>query len=772
MTIHRVPHAAHWGAFTAEVQDGRVVAAHPFALDPAPSDILRSIPGTVHHKNRISQPMVRETWLRHGPEAGGEGRGADRFVPVSWDEALGLVERELRRTITQHGNQGIFAGSYGWSSAGRFHHAKSQLQRFMNTIGGYTAQTQTYSNAAANVIVPHVLGDAAAVNTSTTTWDSIAEHAKLVVMFGGIPLKNLQVSTGGQGQHGSENWMRRAKENGVRFVNISPIRADAADFLDAEWIAIRPNTDTALMLALAHEWLASGRADRDFLDRYTVGFETFARHLRGDTDGAPKTPQWAAAITGLSAERIAELAREMAELPTHISTNWSLQRADHGEQPIWASIALAAMLGTIGLPGLGFSLGYGSMGGMGEPRIGVPSVSLPIGRNPTGSSIPVARIADLLLHPGEEYEFNGERRTYPETGVVYWCGGNPFHHHQDINRLVRAWRRPPTVIVNEPWWTPTARFADIVLPATTTLERNDIGSCSKDRFVLAMHKAVEPYQQARHDYDIFVELADRFGTRPTFTGNRGEAEWLRHLYEEMRNAAVEKGVDLPDFDAFWAAGYAEVPPPREPIVMFSGFRRDPAANKLATPSGKIEIASERIASFGYSDCPGHPAWLPPNEWLGAAAAKRHPLHMLSNQPRTRLHSQLDHGETSVASKVAGREPILIHPQDAAARGIKAGDVVRVFNDRGATLAGAVISDAVRAGVVQLSTGAWYDPAEPGKVGALERHGNPNVLTADRGTSRLGQGPSAQSALVEIERVPGPAPEPSPFEPPALAPPVA
>src|SRR5207245_7374398 len=193
---------------------------------------------------------------------------------------------------------------------------------------------------------------------------------------------------------------------------------------------------------------------------------------------------------------------------------------------------------------------------------------------------------------------------------------------------------------------------------------------------------------------------------------------------------------------------------------------DPLAAPLPTPSGRIEIASPAIAGFGYADCPGHPAWLPPVEGAGSPEAARFPLLLVANQPATRLHSQLDFGATSLASKIDGREPVRIHPQDAAARGIGDGNIVRLYNDRGACLAGAVLSDALRPGVVQLSTGAWYDPEDPAAGTPFCVHGNPNVLTRDAGTSRLAQGCTGQLTLVEIERFDGRLPPIKAFEPPA------
>ena len=765
--IEKRHHSSHWGAFRAHVRDGRMVGFEPFAKDPAPSPILESIQDAIYDETRISQPMIRAGWLEGGPGKNSEGRGGEPFVPVSWETALGLVAGEIERIKTEHGNESIFAGSYGWASAGRFHHANTLLKRFLNCYGGFTDQVTTYSIAAGYVILPHVLGDNVACSGHITTWDSIAQDAGLFVMFGGVPVKNAQVAAGGAGEHSLEIWLERAKANGVEFVNVSPLEDDAPGFLDAQWLAVRPNTDVALMLGLAHTLWEENLHDKDFLARYCVGFEKFEAYLAGDTDGRPRNADWAAPITGIGADVIRNLARRMAGARTMLNTNWSLQRGDHGEQPFWMTITLAAMLGQIGLPGGGFGFGYGSMGGRGEPRENIPSVRMSFGKNPTGSFIPVARIADMMLHPGEEYDFNGERRTYPDIRMVYWCGGNPFHHHQDLNRLVKAWRRPETIVVHDPWWTSTARHADIVLPATTTLERNDIGSSSRDRFILAMHKVIEPVGDARHDFDIFSELAERLGFRSAFTEDRDETEWLRHIYEEARQKAAAQGVVLDTFEHFWETGHTEVAPPETPHVYLADFRKDPASNPLKTPSGKIEIYSERIESFGYADCPPHPAWLEPLEWLGSGLAEKFPLHLISNQPRTRLHGQMDSGSTSTKSKIQGREPVWIHPEDAAAREIRDGDVVRIFNERGAILAGAVLSQGLLPGVIQLSTGAWYDPQEPGKIGALDKHGNPNVLTPDKGTSSLGQGPSAHSALVEMERYEEELPEITAFQPPSF-----
>ncbi len=657
----------------------------------------------------------------------------------------------------------ILGGSYGWASAGRVHHARTLVRRFLFLGGGCVDQLGNYSFGAAQFFLPHVIGTFEPVTGGVTDWVSVIKNTRLIVAFGGLALKNSQVTSGGAGAHVMELWLRRAKEAGVDFAVVTPNRGDVPDFLGAQWVPIRPNTDTAMMLAMAHALVTEDRHDAEFMARYCTGFEAFRRYLLGADDGVPKSAEWAEAICGVPAATIRGLARRAADVRSMINCAWSLQRAHHGEQPYWAAITLAAMLGGIGLPGGGFAFGHGSGNGVGAPRADVPGPEFAPPLNPARRGVPVARIADMLAAPHGDYEFNGHRAVYPDIHLVYWAGGNPFHHHQDLNRLQRAWQKPDTIIVHDCAWTPTARRADIVLPATTSLERNDVGGSSRDNFLLAMHQAIAPVGEARNDFDIFHELADRLGYADAFTEGRDEMGWCQFIYDRFRTGAARKGIELPGFQEFWAEGHVELPPPTREYVLFEAFRADPEKHPLKTPSGKIEIASEAIAKFGYDDCPPHPAWVAPAEWLGSTAAKDFPLHLITNQPAARLHSQMDAGPVSAASKIAGREPIRINTADAARREIRDGDVVRVFNSRGACLAGAIIDDGILPNVAVMATGAWIDQSD----GELERHGNPNVLTLDVGTSRLTQGSSAQTALVEIERWAGPLPPVRALTPPEL-----
>jgi biotin/methionine sulfoxide reductase len=758
--------STHWGAWEVRREGGAAVGLAPWREDPAPNRIGLAMWDACRAPARVLRPAIRAGWLErpHGDPRRGEGRGREPFVEVSWDEALDAVAAELRRTIDAHGNGSVFGGSYGWASAGRFHHAQSQVHRFLNVLGGYVRHVDTYSLGAGRALMPWVAWSMDRMLVHSHDWDTLARHTRLFVSFGGVPAKNAQVGAGSASEHRVPGGLAALARAGCRFVNFSPVRGDLA--IDGghpvEWIPIRPGTDTAVMLALACETVKAGRHDAAFLASHCVGFERWSGYLLGREDGVVKDADWAAPIADVPAARLRELAAAMQATRTIVNVAWALQRADHGEQPFWAAVGLAAVLGQVGLPGGGFALAYGPTNNLGSGHRLMPGPTLPQGRNAVEAFIPVARIADMLLHPGERFEYVGATHRYPHVRLVYWAGGNPFHHHQDLNRLAHAWRRPEAVIVHEQFWNAHARMADVVLPATTTLERDDIGHGTRDPLLIAMRRLADPPGEARDDYAIFAALAARLGRGEAFTEGLDAAGWLERLYRETAAKWAGAGVELPSYEAFRAGGGVRIPANDAPVVAFGAFRADPEGHRLETPSGRIELWSETIAGFGLEDCPGMPVWREPQEWLGGALAGRFPLHLISDQPHTKLHSQLDHSAVSRANKVAGREPIHLHPQDAAQRGIVEGQVVRVYNDRGACLAGARLDAGLRRGVAKLSTGAWWDPSGPD---GLDVHGNPNVLTRDAGASRFSQGCAAQSCLVQVERFEGEAPPVRAFEPP-------
>ncbi|RVT97702.1 Asp-tRNA(Asn)/Glu-tRNA(Gln) amidotransferase GatCAB subunit C [Rhodovarius crocodyli] len=755
-------HSSHWGVFSAGWKDGELVV-RPHPSDPDPNGILQNLPQALRHQARVGQPMVRRGWLERGPGPDAT-RGADEYVAVSWPQVLDLLAKELARVQEQHGVASIFGGSYGWSSAGRFHHAQSQVHRFLNNVmGGYVRSVNSYSAGASAVILPHILGHYEQLSRNTITWKAVAEHSEVVLAFGGMALKNSMVAAGGISRHIERGSMARAAERGARFVLISPLRGDLPEEARAEWMTLTPGTDTALMLGIAHTLVAAGKHDQAFIERYCVGWDKFAPYLLGVSDGQAKDADWAAAICGVPAEQIRALALSLPGKRVLVTVAHSLQRAEHGEQPVWMGAVLAAILGQIGLPGGGYGYALGALGHTGRETNIAAVASLNQGKNSVADFIPVARISDMLLKPGEPYEYNGQHRTYPDIKLVYWAGGNPFHHHQDLNRLRAAFRGIDTLVVHENAWTATARHADIVLPATMTAEREDIGSSAVDPVVVAMKPLAEPFGEARDDYWIFSELARRLGKEQEFTEGRDVRAWLRVLYAPLEKRMADLGQPVLSFDEFWEAGEAVVPQTPDTGGFLAAFRADPAGEPLPTPSGKIEIFSETIAGFGYDDCPGHPAWLAPTEVPSA----EEPLHLVANQPATRLHSQLDFGGHSQDSKRRGREVMCIHPRDAEARGIEDGQVVRLFNGRGACLATARVTPDVMAGVVQLPTGAWYDPIDPGEANPMCVHGNPNVLTRDKGTSRLAQGCTGQLTTVQVEAFTGNLPPIRAFVPPGM-----
>lgn len=735
---------SHWGAFEVDIENDRIVATRPFSADPRPSTIPDALPKALTHKTRVARPAIRKGWLDKRDRT---QRGADSFVELPWDEALDIAAAEISRVRETHGNEAIYGGSYGWASAGRFHHAQSQVHRFLNCIGGYVSSFGSYSTGCAQSIMPHVFGTnfMSMLYEHQDGWQTIHDHAETLVMFGGINPKNAQVSMGGITEHDTGVWLDRCLGKGIACINVGPQRTDAPEGCD--WLAIRPSSDTALMLALAFVLETENLTDKDFLDRCTTGYDQFRPYLLGETDDQPKSPDWAAPLCGATPDQIRDLARRMATTPTMITVAWSIQRAQHGEQPYWMSAVLAAMIGQIGLPGCGVGYGFGAIGGVGKRFKGLRGMTFPQLHNPVDKVIPVARMADMLRNPNQPYDFNGKRENYPHIRLVYWAGGNPYHHHQDLNDLHQAWQMPETVIVNEPYWTATAKRADIVFPATTPYEREDIGRSNLDDYLFHMPQCVSRVGDARDDYDIFAGLAERMDVAATFTEGRSASEWIDLLYQSYRAKAAEDGIDVPDLTTLRDENWVQLPitvdqPNRS---LFAPFRENPETAPLGTPSGKIEIFSNTIAGFGYDDCIGHPVWLPPDEWLGTATAAA-PLHMVSPQPKDKLHSQL---ESALADEPGARpETIVIHPRDALKRGITSGDLVRVFNERGACRAKAMVSDDICPNVVALPTGAWFSDPDAN----IDLDGNPNVLTRDVGTSRLGQGCSAHTALVEVAKL--------------------
>ncbi len=391
-----------------------------------------------------------------------------------------------------------------------------------------------------------------------------------------------------------------------------------------------------------------------------------------------------------------------------------MQRAQYGEQPDWALIVLASMIGQVGLSGggFGFSMHYG---GNAQASSGARIVlMISQGHNSVKSAIPASRISEAILNPDKEIDFMGKKLKLPKIKMIYNCGADLLGHEADTNELIRALRTLDCVIVHEPWWTPTAKFADIVFASTSTMERDDItfgGSYSKN-VVYAMRKVIEPVYESKDDYEIFRQLALRIGgneTEQKFTESKSYMEWIKGLYEKS------DGPTLKSFDQFWRDGFVEfeIPENARKFVCHAKFRQDPINNKLDTESGKIQIFSQKCADFKRADSKGHPTWFEPAEWLGSKMAETYPFHLISPHPKYRVNSQLDNTWVRNVYKIQGREPIMINEPDANKLGIRHGEIVEVFNARGRLLVGAFVTKNIRQGVLSIQKGVWYDPEDVG-----------------------------------------------------------
>ena len=737
-------------------KDGKVVGVEMLKQLGQPDPLLEAMPDRLYSRSRIKAPMVRADFLKNREKSDRTLRGAGDFVEVSWDDAIKLLVEEITRVKDTYGNEGLHRGKSSWASNhAHVHRTEAMNQRFFNLIGGCTSFFGNYSNQAVNEIIT---GIAWGGTMTASDWPGIHENAEMVVAWGANPLVTTRILSA---RKSTKGWLD-LKDTDIETVVIDPLHNDTAKYLGSQWVPIAPNTDVALALGIMHTLLTEDLYDKEFVQSHAYGFDDFAAYLKGKEDGTEKTAAWAADITGIPAETIEDLARKMASKRTFIASGWSTQRQHHGEQAPWALIALACMLGQIGLPGGGVSFGMHYADG-GYPKPDMPVIGgMSPGKNPVDVTFPIAAFADVFLNPGKELPYKDRTFKYPELRLSYTSGGNQYTHHQDTNRLIEAYRKLETVIVQDPWWTPSARFADIVLPAASDLERNDVGQVAN--LILACRQVVAPQHKSRPDYEIFTELASHFGVEDKYTdGGKTDVDWAKELYEDARGRS--KTVEMPEFDAFWnGEGIIEFPEGKGDFTMLADYREDPLLNPMGTATGLIEITSPHVKKMNIPDCPAHPTWMEPVEWRRSKEAAEHPLQLVSAHPPHRLHSQMDNAHDTTNYKIDDREPMMINSKDAADRGIADGDVVRVFNGRGQTLAAAVISDDISIGSIVLHEGAWYDPAEPGKTGSLDKEGSPNILTRDLPlSSGYGQATIAETAIVQVEKYTGEVPKVSAYD---------
>ncbi len=765
---------SHWGAFRAKIHGGKVVEVKPFEMDKYPTDMLNGIKGIIYNPSRVRYPMVRLDWYLNRHQSDTAQRGDNRFIRVTWDQALDLFYEELERVQKTYGPSALYAGATGWRSTGQLHSCGNHMARAIAMHGSSVKKVGDYSTGAGQTILPYVLGSTE-VYAQGTSWPLILDNSKTIILWATDPVKNLQVGWNCE-THDAMQYMDELKakvaEKKIRVISVDPVKNKTQNFLGNEHMYINPHTDVPFMLGVAHTLVKEDLYDKKFLDTYALGFEEFLKYVQGETeDKIEKTPEWASEICGVSADKIREFARLIASDRTQLLFGWSIQRQQHGEQPYWMGAVLAAMLGQIGLPGGGVSYGHH------YSSIGVPSSGAagPGGfpRNPdsgkkprhentdfkgASSTIPVARFVDAILEPGKVINANGSKITYPDMKMMVFSGCNPWHHHQDRNRMKKAFQKLETVISVDYNWTATCRFSDIVLPACTQYERNDLDIYGSYRAkgLMGMKKLVDPLFQSKTDFQIFTELTNRWGKSGEYTRGKDEMQWLEELYNGCKEANKAKW-NMPEFSEFWKEGYFHFGD-GENWTRHADFRDDPEVNALGTPSGFIEIYSRKIARFGYEHCKGHPMWFEKNERShGGPKSDKYPAWLQSCHPNKRLHSQMCESEEFRATySVQGREPVYMNSEDARKRGIKDGDIVRVFNDRGQLLAGAVVDDNYPVNVIRIEEGAWYGPVDE-KPGSICTYGDPNSLTQDIGSSELAQATVANTCQVQFEKFKGKAP---------------
>lgn len=710
------------------VEDGRIVKIE--ARDVGSPAMRPCAKGLLYHYAVYADDRLRYPMRRVGE------RGEGQFVRISWDEALGKVAEQLTRIRREYGPAAILKLTRA-GNIGRLHHADAILRWFLSLAGGYT---DTWGNASNNGGRFASLANYGTVQTGNERADLL--NSRMIILWGSNPAENV---------FGTETrwYLTQAKEKGTRIIGVDPRLTDSIAAWASQWIPIRPGTDASMMVAMAYVIIDQGLESQRFLDTYTVGFDRFRSYVMGGEDGIAKTPSWARAITGVPADTIRTLAIEYATTkPAAIIPGWAPGRTSQGEQYHRASAVLSAMTGNIGVPGGSTACldrtGWVMPPSADETMPPVASTELPVPRNPVSEA--ASRHKDAVrgiwdhtedkVHLTKVWDniLKGKGGGYfSDLKMAYVVGSNALNQYCDASMAVEALKKLEFVIVHEQFMTPTARFADILLPVCTWCECSDAKlAWAFGYYVLYANKAIEPMYESRTDLQILTELAAKMGIRGY--SDKTEDDWLRLF-------AARWGIA--DYDAFKADGFYKLKT-AQPYVAFRNQIDDPKHFPFPTPSGRIEIFCQRIADFN------HPDALPPipkyvEGWEGPTDPrhKKYPLQLITPHSRRRVHSQFDNipWHSSLEPHEAW-----ISPADAKPRNIKSGDQIRAFNDRGAIRILAKVTDRIMPGVVCVYEGAWYTPDASG----LDRRGCANVLT--RAEHSPGGAFCGSTSLVQVERI--------------------
>lgn len=684
------------------------------------------------HPDRLQHPMKR---------AGQRGEG--KFERISWDEALDTVAGQMQRIKDTYGNSALFV-PYGTGSYNQLNGSHT-ARRLMNLFGGCLGITNSYSWAAINIATPTVYGT---LHTGNDRLDWL--NARTILMWGWNPAEMRDGTN-------SDFFVKVARQRGARVICIDPRHTLSAASLADEWLPIRPGTDTAMMSAMAHVIITEGLYDAAFVRTHCVGFdqtqmprgaegaESYQDYILGTHDGIPKTPEWAEAITTVPRKTIVRIAREYATLkPSILYQGYGMQRRAYGEQVVRAGCVLAAITGNVGVPG-GWASGLGL-----HPEGGPLWNVFPVGQNPVGARIPVFLWTEAVLRGngmGPEDGITGAERLDNNIKLIYAVASNALvNQHANINRTARILRDESLVeflAVQDNFLTPTGRFADIVLPACTQFETWGVEDGWKygDELIL-MPKLVEPLGETMSDYRICAELAERLGIGQAYTEGRDERDWVEWVLDRYRETRFPGLPSLDEFEASNMGVYAE--PATGSAIAFADFRADPEAHPLDTPSGKIEIFSKQLYDMGRpQELPAVPKYIQEWESPFGPEAKQYPLQAMGHHYMGRVHSTHDNVDWL---EEAFPQRVFINELDAQARDIADGDLVKVYNDRGATVLPCRVTNRILPGVVNIPQGAWWTPDGSG----VDRRGSVNVLTSERWTP-LAFGTAQHTIMVQVEK---------------------
>ncbi|MGM0572855.1 MAG: DMSO/selenate family reductase complex A subunit, partial [Bacteroidota bacterium] len=686
-----------------------------------------------YHPDRLKYPMKRTG-----------KRGEGRFERISWDEALDMMAGELKRVKNTYGNSAILV-PYGTGSYNQTN-GRQTASRLMNLFGGSLGFYNSYSWACISRATPYVYGTSVTGN-QRQDW----VNSKYIIMWGWNP-SEMRDGTN------SEYFLKQAKKNGAKIICIDPRMSMSATSLADEWVPIRPGTDTALMSAMAWVIISEGLHDKDFIDRCCVGFdssqmpegmedkESYYDYIFGTYDGVPKTPEWAEAITGIPRKTITRIGREYGSVkPAMLYQGYGMQRRAYGEQPVLGGCVLAAITGNVGVSG-GWASGIALQAEDGGPFWNL----FPTGQNPVSATIPVFLWTEAILRGkemGPEQGLIGADKLDNNLKLI-WCVASNIliNQHADTNKNAEILRDESLVefiAVQDQFMTPSAKFADLILPACTQFEVWGLEDGWKyGDEVIMMPKVQEPPHETKSDYQICAELAERLDLKEEYTQGRNEREWIEWCVDYYRKTRFP---DIPDLERLHEMNRGVYTRSiHKPKVALSDFRKNPDKNPLNTPSGKVEIFSKTLYDYDKPDTiPPVPKYI--QEWESPFGDESHqyPLQAIGHHYMPRVHSTHDGIDWL---EEAFPQRVFINPLDAKERGIKDGDKVLVYNDRGKLMIPCRISKKIMPGVVNIPQGAWWQPDKEG----VDRRGNVNVLTSHRWTP-LAFGNAQHTMMVEAKK---------------------